>query len=83
MLDKFGVVRNYGPHALQLAYVAAGRIDLFVQHDLDTHNWLAGILIAQEAGAEILSANGTPWQWGDQSLLAGTSKTISTYLNTK
>lgn len=41
LTEKFGVVRNYGPHGLQLAYIGAGRIDLFVQCDLDTHNWLA------------------------------------------
>lgn len=29
LLENFGVVRNYGPHGLQLAYVGAGRIDLF------------------------------------------------------
>lgn len=68
LLNKFGVVRNYGPHGLQLAYVGAGRIDIFHQLGLDTFNWLAGILIAREAGAEILNADGDNWKWGDESL---------------
>lgn len=68
LLNKFGVVRNYGPHGLQLAYVGAGRIDVFHQLGLDTFNWLAGILIAKEAGAEILNADGDSWKWGDESL---------------
>lgn len=68
LLTKFGAVRNYGPHGLQLAYVGAGRIDVFHQLGLDTFNWLAGILIAREAGAEILTAEGNPWKWGDESL---------------
>ena len=69
LLNRFGVVRNYGPHGLQLAYVGAGRIDVFHQLGLDTFNWLAGILIAQEAGADILNGNGENWKWGDESLL--------------
>lgn len=70
MIEHFGCVRNYGPHGLQLAYVACGRIDVFVQHDLDTYNWLPGILIAQEAGAETINFNEEPWKWGDNSLIA-------------
>ncbi len=69
LLQNFGVVRNYGPHGLQLAYVAAGRIDVFYQEGFDTYNWLPGILIAQEAGAEILTTDGRPWNWGDDSLM--------------
>lgn len=72
LLNKFGVVRNYGPHGLQLAYVGAGRIDYFHQLGLDTFNWLAGILIAREAGAEILNADGNKWAWGDESLVVST-----------
>jgi len=69
LLQNFGIVRNYGPHGLQLAYIGAGRIDVFLQEDLDTYNWLAGILIAKEAGAEILTTDGRAWLWGDESLL--------------
>ncbi|MDH6253441.1 myo-inositol-1(or 4)-monophosphatase [Chryseobacterium sp. H1D6B] len=69
LLDTFGIVRNYGPHGLQLAYIGAGRIDVFLQLGLDTYNWLAGILIAKEAGVEILNKDAQPWKWGDESLL--------------
>lgn len=70
LLDTFGVVRNYGPHGLQLAYLGAGRTDVFYQLGLDTFNWLAGMLIASEAGAEIWNAEGAVWKWGDESLVA-------------
>jgi myo-inositol-1(or 4)-monophosphatase len=69
LLNHFGVVRNYGPHGLQLAYIGTGRIDLFYQLGLDTFNWLAEILIAREAGAAILNSDGGNWRWGDQSLV--------------
>jgi myo-inositol-1(or 4)-monophosphatase len=69
LLNKFGVVRNYGPHGLQLAYIGAGRIDVFHQLGLDTYNWIAGMLIAKEAGASIFNSDGHPWAWGDHSLV--------------
>lgn len=80
LIQNFGIVRNYGPHGLQLAYVGAGRIDLFVQEDLDTYNWIAGILIAQEAGAAILTTNGAPWQWGSESLLVAKNETAQKFI---
>jgi len=70
LLNHFDALRNYGPHGLQLAYVGAGRIDVFYQEGLDTYNWLPGILIAKEAGAEILTSDGRAWTWGEESLLA-------------
>ncbi|KQB42656.1 inositol monophosphatase family protein [Flavobacterium aquidurense] len=83
LLGNFGIVRNYGPHGLQLAYVGAGRIDMFVQEDIDTYNWIAGLLIAKEAGAEILTTTGTSWKWGSESLLAGQKRSIEKYLQIK
>ena len=83
LLQNFGIVRNYGPHGLQLAYVGAGRIDLFIQEDLDTYNWIAGLLIAKEAGAEILTTDGNSWKWGSESLLAGPKTITEKYLQIK
>ncbi len=80
LIKTFCIVRNYGPHGLQLAYIGAGRIDLFIQHDLDTYNWIAGILIAKEAGAEILTTNGEPWKWGSESLLVATKSIVNKFL---
>ncbi|UOQ70388.1 inositol monophosphatase family protein [Hymenobacter cellulosilyticus] len=69
LLRTFGVVRNYGPHGLQLAYVGAGRLDVFYQEGRDVENWLPGLLIAREAGAEVTTADGQPWHWEADSLL--------------
>ncbi len=83
LLSHFGVLRNYGPHGLQLAYVGAGRIDLFHQEDLDTYNWLAGVLIAKEAGAEILTTDGSPWSYGKGSLMVGSPGVGPLFLTAK
>jgi len=69
LLGIYGVVRNYGPHGLQLAYIGAGRLDVFLQVGRDLENWLPGLLIAREAGADVLTADGQPWQWAADSLL--------------
>lgn len=83
LLNNFGVVRNYGPHGLQLAYVGAGRIDLFIQEDIDTFNWMAGLLIAKESGAEILTTDGGVWKWGSESLLVAQKSITEKYLQIK
>ena len=80
LLNKFGIVRNYGPHGLQLAYIGKGRIDIFCQLGLDTYNWLAGMLIAREAGADILNSKGLPWNWGDESLVVSAPNLANQYL---
>ena len=76
-LVQFGAVRNYGPSALQIASVGASRIDLFFEEGLDTYNWIAGILIAKEAGAEILNMQGEVWRWGDESLFVTTRELLA------
>lgn len=83
LVKHCGAVRNYGPHGLQLALLGAGRIDLFLQEGLDTYNWLPGILIAREAGAEILTTDGRPWQWGEESLLAAAPGLAEMFLQAK
>jgi myo-inositol-1(or 4)-monophosphatase len=83
LLTTFGAVRNYGPTGLQIASVGAGRIDVFCQEGMDTYNWLAGILIAREAGAEISSTSGSAWQWGDDSLFVAAPGIIANVINRK
>jgi myo-inositol-1(or 4)-monophosphatase len=81
LLEQFGTVRNYGPHGLQLAHIAAGRIDVFYQEGLDTYNWLAGLLIAKEGGAEISTNDGSGWSWGAESLFVAPAGVVDRFLN--
>jgi myo-inositol-1(or 4)-monophosphatase len=80
LLDNFAVVRNFGPHGLQLASVGTGRIDLFCQEGLDTYNWLPGILIAKEAGAVISTTDGRAWSWGEPSLFVAAPGIIERFI---
>lgn len=46
-------LRNFGSAALELAYVAAGRIDAFICRNLNAWDIAAGILLVREAGGYI------------------------------
>ncbi|PTL77223.1 inositol monophosphatase family protein [Vitiosangium sp. GDMCC 1.1324] len=70
VLPLIFVLRNFGPTSLQLAYVAAGRIDAFWEFGEDMYNWLAGILLIREAGGVVTDAHGGALEWGATSFLA-------------
>lgn len=54
-------IRRYGSAALDLAWVAAGRLDGFWEDDLDLWDTAAGILLVREAGGFV-----TDYRGGDQ-----------------
>ena len=63
-------VRSLGSAALGLAYVAAGRLDVYLHMSAQPWDFAAGALLAEEAGAEIRQASGKAWRLGQGSLLA-------------
>jgi myo-inositol-1(or 4)-monophosphatase len=50
VLDETGLLRHAGPGSLELAWVAAGRLDAWLQPDTDPWDWLPGALLVTEAG---------------------------------
>jgi len=56
----FGRVRRSGSMALEMAYLAAGRIDAFWEHDLGSWNAAAGIVLLRESGALVESRDAEP-----------------------
>lgn len=46
-----GEFRRFGSAALGIAYVAAGRLDAFMEYHLNSWDTLAGLLLVEEAGA--------------------------------
>ncbi|MCL6636378.1 MAG: inositol monophosphatase [Alicyclobacillus sp.] len=54
-------VRALGAAALQLAYVAAGRLDAYWEHDLNAWDMAAGVLLVQEAGGCARELGGRPY----------------------
>jgi myo-inositol-1(or 4)-monophosphatase len=52
LLDAAGLVRHAGPGSLELAWVADGRLDGWMQPAVDPWDWLPGALLVREAGGE-------------------------------
>ncbi|MGD8719552.1 MAG: inositol monophosphatase family protein [Candidatus Zixiibacteriota bacterium] len=63
-------VRRGGAAALDLAYVAAGRLDGFWELKLSPWDSAAGILLVAEAGGRFSRFDGTPYRPGDVDLVA-------------
>jgi len=66
-------VRRPGAAALDLAYVAAGRVDGFWEIGLKPWDTAAGTLLIQEAGGRVGTLGGGPYQLG-ANIVAGTPK---------
>lgn len=58
LIPQVAGVRNYGSSALDLAYVAAGRFDGYVEFGVDAWDIAAGALIVKEAGGLISDNDG-------------------------
>jgi len=63
-------VRRYGAAALDLAWVAAGRLDGFWERGLKPWDVAAGLLIIPEAGGKVTNLKGEPYRIGDEGILA-------------
>ena len=52
-------IRRFGSAALDLAWVAAGRMDGFWEDDLDLWDTAAGVLLVREAGGFVTDYRGS------------------------
>jgi myo-inositol-1(or 4)-monophosphatase len=56
--DKVAGLRRFGAAALDLAFVAAGRIDGYWERNLSPWDMAAGIIIVREAGGYVTDMDG-------------------------
>lgn len=63
-------VRRAGSAALDLAYIACGRIDGFWEFNLNPWDTAAGALLVMEAGGVITSFDGSPFRLNSREVLA-------------
>ncbi len=63
-------VRRAGSAALDLAYVACGRMDAFWEFNLNPWDTAAGILLIEEAGGKVTNFAGAPYQLKSDEILA-------------
>jgi myo-inositol-1(or 4)-monophosphatase len=63
-------VRRAGSAALDLAYVACGRMDAFWEFNLNPWDTAAGILLIEEAGGKVTDFAGAPYHLKSDEILA-------------
>jgi myo-inositol-1(or 4)-monophosphatase len=63
LLGAPAVLRMGGAGSLELAWVAAGRIDGWAQPHVDPWDWLPGRLLVEEAGGRAAVIDGAPLRW--------------------
>jgi myo-inositol-1(or 4)-monophosphatase len=80
LIEGSAGVRRAGAAALDLAYVACGRLDAFWEMGLSPWDMAAGALLVQEAGGLVadFAGNGTYMESGD--ICAGTPKLFASFL---
>ncbi|MEJ7687814.1 MAG: inositol monophosphatase family protein [Variovorax sp.] len=61
VIDRTAGVRRAGSMALELAYLAAGRLDVFWERGMGPWDAAAGVLLVREAGGEVFVLDGEPW----------------------
>jgi myo-inositol-1(or 4)-monophosphatase len=55
------VTRQMAAASLQLAYIACGRLDAYVEVGTDIYDWMAGALLVQQAGGIVADLDGDPF----------------------
>ena len=66
-------IRRLGSAGLDLAYVAAGKIDGFWEKDINLWDISSGVLLVTEAGGKISLPSGLNWTVNDRNILASNS----------
>ncbi|WPX96539.1 inositol monophosphatase family protein [Candidatus Bandiella euplotis] len=69
--------RIFGASALEMAYLADGRINLLIQGKLNVWDYAAGLLIIREAGGVVRDLNGKDFEFNvDSGIMAGNQDMI-------
>ena len=75
-------IRRAGSAALDLAYVAAGRLDCFWEFKLNAWDIAAGVLLIEEAGGIVGGLTGKPDHMETGNIVAGNPKIFKAMLQT-
>lgn len=69
VINEVAGLRRSGSMALELAYLASGRVDAFWQRGMGAWDAAAGLLLIKESGGEFWSLDGLEW-WQSQATAA-------------
>jgi myo-inositol-1(or 4)-monophosphatase len=72
LAERAGMLRMGGSGTLDLAWVAAGRVDGWAQPNVDEWDWLPGRMLVEEAGGRCTVLPGSPaWHVAGSPVVAG------------
>ena len=74
ILKSTAGIRRLGSAGLDLAYVAAGKLDGFWEKDVNLWDISSGVLLVKEAGGKISNVKGDYWKPQFRDILASNSK---------
>ncbi len=63
-------MRRNGAAALDMVWVACGRLDFYFERPINNWDVSAGVIICREAGAQVSRTNGEPYQIEDREICA-------------
>ena len=66
-VHRISFPRVFGSAALAMAWVAAGRVDLYLNYHLQTWDVAAASIILAEAGGRLTDLHGRPWTFAGHS----------------
>lgn len=81
IMPRCAGIRRLGSAALDLAFVASGRMEGFWEHNLSPWDIAAGILLVREAGGFVSAVSGTQAMFETRSVLAGNEVAHRTLLD--
>lgn len=82
LLPKVRNVRCGGSAALQLAYVAAGRLSAYWEIGLSPWDVAAGVLLVQESGGKVTDTQGRPYDLSVRNMVASNGAIHQSLLDT-
>ena len=66
-------LRRMGSAAIDLAYVASGKLDAFWERNLNLWDVSSGVLLVKESGGKVTEINGNTWNISSKDILASNS----------
>lgn len=81
LLPHIQDIRRLGAAAVDLCYLAQGKVEAFYEIDLKPWDVAAGILILQEAGGKVSNVHGNTFDFDDKSIVASNGKVHEQLLN--
>jgi myo-inositol-1(or 4)-monophosphatase len=80
-LTQVQAIRQTGSAALNLCYIACGRLDGYWERGISPWDVAAGALIVMEAGGKVTDLSGGPFRSDDRKILASNGFLHSTLLD--